>query len=281
VIRLSAAALLAVLVGVAARIRRVTVAGDSMRPALRPGDRVIVMPTRRLRPGDVVALDHPRDPGRLLVKRVVAVDPHGRLTVIGDNSSASTDSRDFGPVNHRAVAGRAVYRYAPPGREGWLRRRPPDGHRHGPSGPTRRRTGARLGWSEAAVLGSPAMKELPDRWRELGEFIREQRASARLSLRRLSDLAGVSNPYLSQIERGLRRPSAEVLQQIAKALRISAETLYVRAGILEDREGAHDLVAAIRGDPGLTEDQKQTLIGVYRSFGHGNGAQGPGPGEPG
>jgi transcriptional regulator with XRE-family HTH domain len=125
------------------------------------------------------------------------------------------------------------------------------------------------------------MKELPDRWRELGEFIREQRAGARLSLRRLSDLAGVSNPYLSQIERGLRRPSAEVLQQIARALRISAESLYVRAGILEDRAGDHDLVAAIRGDPGLTEDQKQTLIGVYRSFGHGNGGHGLEAGEPG
>ncbi|MDQ1401238.1 MAG: hypothetical protein QOK20_3170, partial [Acidimicrobiaceae bacterium] len=79
------------------------------------------------------------------------------------------------------------------------------------------------------------MAELPDRWRELGEFIREQRSGARLSLRRLSDMAGISNPYLSQIERGLRKPSAEILQQIAKALRISAETLYVRAGILEER----------------------------------------------
>ena len=72
-----------------------------------------------------------------------------------------------------------------------------------------------------------------DRWHDLGSFIREQRGSARLSLRRLSELAGISNPYLSQIERGLRRPSAEILQQIAKALRISAETLYVQAGILE------------------------------------------------
>ena len=74
-----------------------------------------------------------------------------------------------------------------------------------------------------------------DRWHELGSFIREQRGSARLSLRRLSELAGISNPYLSQIERGLRRPSAEILQQIAKALRISAETLYVQAGILGTR----------------------------------------------
>ena len=80
-------------------------------------------------------------------------------------------------------------------------------------------------------------KQLPDRWGDLGAFIREQRSTARLSLRRLSELAGISNPYLSQIERGLRRPSAEILQQIAKALRISAETLYVQAGILEPGDG--------------------------------------------
>src|SRR6516162_2414423 len=110
------------------------------------------------------------------------------------------------------------------------------------------------------------MKELPDRWRELGEYIREQRAAARLSLRRLSDLAGISNPYLSQIERGLRKPSAEILQQIAKALRISAETLYVRAGILEERFRDGDLVDEILHDPGLTEDQKQALVRIYLSF---------------
>ena len=110
------------------------------------------------------------------------------------------------------------------------------------------------------------MGDLPERRRELGEFIREQRAAARLSLRRLSDMAGISNPYLSQIERGLRKPSAEILQQIAKALRISAESLYVRAGILEERGEGSDLVAAILGDQTLTGDQKQTLVGVYRSF---------------
>jgi transcriptional regulator with XRE-family HTH domain len=135
------------------------------------------------------------------------------------------------------------------------------------------------------------MKERPERWRDLGEFIREQRAIARLSLRRLSDLAGVSNPYLSQIERGMRRPSAEILQQIAKALRISAETLYVRAGILEDRDGDHDVVSAIALDRTLSEDQKQTLVRLYQSFGtsepSGPGAaaapaDGPeGPGAPG
>jgi transcriptional regulator with XRE-family HTH domain len=114
------------------------------------------------------------------------------------------------------------------------------------------------------------VKELPDRWRDLGEFIREQRSSSRLSLRRLSELAGISNPYLSQIERGLRKPSAEILQQIAKALRISAETLYVRAGILEERGDGDDLEGDILRETHLTEDQKQTLIKVYQSFRHEN-----------
>ncbi len=115
------------------------------------------------------------------------------------------------------------------------------------------------------------MVELPDRWRELGEFIREQRAGARLSLRRLSDMAGISNPYLCQIERGLRKPSAEILQQIAKALRISAETLYVRAGILEERaDGVRDWSTRSSGTSTLNEDQKQTLIRVYLSFVHEN-----------
>jgi transcriptional regulator with XRE-family HTH domain len=100
---------------------------------------------------------------------------------------------------------------------------------------------------------------------ELGSFIREQRRAARLSLRKLSDLAGISNPYLSQIERGLRKPSAEILQAIAKALRISAETLYVRAGILdEDRD--HDLVAEILKDGTISERQKQVLVDIYSSF---------------
>ncbi len=110
------------------------------------------------------------------------------------------------------------------------------------------------------------MKDFPDPWRELGEFIREQRSVARLSVRRLSDMAGISNPYLSQIERGLRRPSAEILQQIAKALRISAETLYIRAGILEARNLEGDLKEAILAEPTLREDQKQTLLRIYLSF---------------
>lgn len=109
-------------------------------------------------------------------------------------------------------------------------------------------------------------KQIPDRWRELGSFIREQRSTARLSLRRLSELAGISNPYLSQIERGLRRPSAEILQQIAKALRISAETLYVQAGILEPDPEAPDLARQILADPNLTEEQKQALMRIYLSF---------------
>ncbi len=105
-----------------------------------------------------------------------------------------------------------------------------------------------------------------DRWHDLGAFIREQRGSARLSLRRLSELAGISNPYLSQIERGLRRPSAEILQQIAKALRISAETLYVQAGILEPPEVSPDLTRAIMVDPGISEEHKQALVRIYLSF---------------
>jgi transcriptional regulator with XRE-family HTH domain len=108
--------------------------------------------------------------------------------------------------------------------------------------------------------------EPKDRWHELGSFIREQRGSARLSLRRLSELAGISNPYLSQIERGLRRPSAEILQQIAKALRISAETLYVQAGILEPPSGTPDLTRSIMADQSISEEQKQALVRIYLSF---------------
>jgi transcriptional regulator with XRE-family HTH domain len=85
-------------------------------------------------------------------------------------------------------------------------------------------------------------------------------------LRHLSELAGISNPYLSQIERGLRRPSAEILQQIAKALRISAETLYVQAGILEPPSGSPDLTRAIMADQSISEEQKQALVRIYLSF---------------
>jgi transcriptional regulator with XRE-family HTH domain len=101
--------------------------------------------------------------------------------------------------------------------------------------------------------------------REVGSFIRNQRLGARLSLKKMSGLAGVSIPYLSQIERGLRRPSADILQAIAKGLRISAETLYVQAGILEERPPA-DVATAIMGDPTITERQKQALIQIYQAF---------------
>jgi transcriptional regulator with XRE-family HTH domain len=101
----------------------------------------------------------------------------------------------------------------------------------------------------------------------LGDYLKEQRLAARLSLRQLADQVGVSNPYLSQIERGLRKPSAEVLQQLAKALRVSAETLYVRAGILNlDDSEVRSVELAILADTGLTERQKQSLLDVYASF---------------
>lgn len=109
----------------------------------------------------------------------------------------------------------------------------------------------------------------------LGDYLKEQRTGARLSLRQLAGLTGVSNPYLSQIERGLRRPSAEVLQQLAKALRISADQLYVRAGIVSPDDGIGGSVdLAILGDPALTERQKQSLLDVYASFLSLNTSQG-------
>ncbi|SES22349.1 Helix-turn-helix [Pedococcus cremeus] len=104
----------------------------------------------------------------------------------------------------------------------------------------------------------------------LGDYLREQRQSARLSLRQLADLAGISNPYLSQIERGLKKPSAEILQQLAKGLQVSAESLYVRAGILDERPHAGspaiDTRGAISVDPHLTDRQKSALLDIYDSF---------------
>lgn len=100
---------------------------------------------------------------------------------------------------------------------------------------------------------------------DLGGFLKDQRTQARMSLRQLADVAGVSNPYLSQVERGLRHPSAEVLQQLARALRISAEALYVRAGLLEEGEPS-PVPAAVTSDPRLTERQKRVLLDVYASF---------------
>jgi transcriptional regulator with XRE-family HTH domain len=110
--------------------------------------------------------------------------------------------------------------------------------------------------------------------RNLGEYIRDQRNSAQISLRQLAKLAGVSNPYLSQIERGLRKPSAEILQQIAKALRISAEALYVQAGILDESYADSDVPAAVHGDAAITERQKQVLLEIYDSFRRENDERG-------
>ena len=121
----------------------------------------------------------------------------------------------------------------------------------------------------------------------IGEYIRQQREQAKISMRQLASAAGVSNPYLSQIERGLRRPSAEILQQIAKGLRISAEALYVQAGILEDRQSESGVRTAVLADPGLSERQKQVLLEIYESFrketaeeaeeAESEGEAGPGP----
>lgn len=106
----------------------------------------------------------------------------------------------------------------------------------------------------------------------IGAYIREQREQAKISLRQLAQAAGVSNPYLSQIERGLRKPSADILQQIAKGLRISAEALYVQAGILEDRPADTGVRSALLADAELSERQKQVLIEIYESFRKENAA---------
>jgi transcriptional regulator with XRE-family HTH domain len=109
--------------------------------------------------------------------------------------------------------------------------------------------------------------KITDQLGSLGEFIAGQRRTAQLSLRQLAAQAGISNPYLSQIERGLRKPSAEVLQQLAKALRVSAETLYVRAGILDpDDHPATSVEMAVLADSAITERQKRVLVDVYTSF---------------
>jgi transcriptional regulator with XRE-family HTH domain len=118
-------------------------------------------------------------------------------------------------------------------------------------------------------MSPESLESLETRLRDLGDFIRDQRRNARLSLRKLSERAGISNPYLSQIERGLRKPSAEILQGIARGLRISAETLYERAGILDERDGADvpaDIVGAVMSDTTISDRQKQVLIEIYRSF---------------
>jgi transcriptional regulator with XRE-family HTH domain len=108
---------------------------------------------------------------------------------------------------------------------------------------------------------------------DIGSFIRAQREAAQVSVRQLAEKAGVSNPYLSQIERGLRKPSADVLKQLAKALRVSAEVLYVQAGILEPSE-PNEVCDAIVTDTAITEGQKQVLLDIYTSFVQQNEAAG-------
>lgn len=120
--------------------------------------------------------------------------------------------------------------------------------------------------TSAATAAASAISSALPSGVDIGEFIREQRQHAKLSLRRLAADAGVSNPYLSQIERGLRRPSAEILQQLAKGLRISAEQLYVQAGLLDDRDGSQQVEAAIVSDAAITERQKRVLLDIYASF---------------
>lgn len=112
---------------------------------------------------------------------------------------------------------------------------------------------------EATTVGSQVGSQV-------GDFIRTQRNAAQVSLRELARTAGVSNPYLSQVERGLRKPSAEILAQIARGLKISAETLYEQAGILDRRSGTPDTVAAIRSDPALSERHKAVLLDLYESL---------------
>jgi transcriptional regulator with XRE-family HTH domain len=114
---------------------------------------------------------------------------------------------------------------------------------------------------------------------DIGAYIRSQREAAQVSVRQLAKAAGVSNPYLSQIERGLRRPSAEILQQIAKGLRISAEALYVQAGILEEKP-ASAVTDAVLADPDLSERQKQVLLDVYQSFRREGGSAPARPTDP-
>lgn len=124
------------------------------------------------------------------------------------------------------------------------------------------------------MVNENPIDKVADLGRDIGDYIKQQRSNAKISLRQLSKLAGVSNPYLSQIERGLRKPSAEILQQIAKGLRISAEALYVQAGILDLPKGG-PVVDAVRADTLLTERQKQILLDVYESFRRENATQEP------
>lgn len=126
------------------------------------------------------------------------------------------------------------------------------------------------GTAETSAVPGDRVGRVANAAHDIGGFIRAQREAAQVSLRQLAQLAGVSNPYLSQIERGLRNPSAEVLTQIAKGLRVSSEVLYVRAGYLEQRE--HSPVRdALLADTDITERQKQVLLDIYESFRRENG----------
>ncbi|GAA4881601.1 helix-turn-helix transcriptional regulator [Actinomycetospora straminea] len=122
------------------------------------------------------------------------------------------------------------------------------------------------------MSGTDGVEKIGQAVEDIGAYIRRQREGAEVSLRQLAKVAGISNPYLSQIERGLRKPSAEILAQIATGLRISAEALYVRAGILEPRESS-PVLDAVAADPDLSERQKQVLTDIYESFRRGNVAE--------
>lgn len=111
-----------------------------------------------------------------------------------------------------------------------------------------------------------------ERHADLGEFIRQQRQRADLSLRRLADMAGISNPYLSQIERGIRKPSAEILKSLSRALEISANSLYSKAGLIDDEGSRATVTESIASDPALTGEQKQVMLDMYRALIRSNGA---------
>jgi len=132
---------------------------------------------------------------------------------------------------------------------------------------------------QAALVSVARVTSPRDLPRDIGAFIRDLRRNAGVSLRQLADRAGVSNPYLSQVERGLRKPSAEVLQQIAAALRVSTPLMYLRAGLLDAKEG-HGVLAAIAADPDLTVSQKQSLTQIYETFRRENARAAAEAGEP-
>ncbi|WP_299952524.1 helix-turn-helix domain-containing protein [uncultured Modestobacter sp.] len=134
-------------------------------------------------------------------------------------------------------------------------------------------TAVRATVTTAAAEASTVASNVPAVGSQVGDFIRSQRSAAQVSLRELARAAGVSNPYLSQVERGLRKPSAEILAQIARGLKISAETLYEQAGILDRRSGTAGTVAAIRADEALSERHKAVLLELYETYAREHAAQ--------